>query len=149
MNTTKRRCTAATASGRPCRAWAVWGTEPPRCVAHDGSGRLIGAPKNNKNAEKHGYYSRPVTPLTDIHDIIADLARKQLQLSRLIEAELTKPGADLDSLGRLFGLHGQNASRLGRLLRDRRALSGHAANGIAGAIAQALDELSTELGTEL
>jgi hypothetical protein len=149
MTTDKRRCTATTASGRPCRSWALWGTEPPRCIAHDGSGRLKGAPKNNKNAEKHGYYSKLDGNLTDIQDIIADLARKQLQLSRLIEAELTKPGTDLDTLGRLFGLHGQNASRLGRLLRDRRALTGDAADGIAGAIAQALDELSNELGTHL
>ena len=49
----------------------------------------------------------------------------------------------------LFALHGLNASRLGRLLRDQRALSGEAADGIAGAIAQALDELSSELGAEL
>lgn len=134
------------------------GTDPPRCSAHGGGSRPVGAPKNNKNAEKHGYYSnterqrrcsKPEAPLTDIADIIADLARKQLQLSRLIEAQLSQTDVDLDALGRLFALHGQNASRLGRLLRDRRALSGDAADGIAGAIAQALDELSTELGTEL
>jgi hypothetical protein len=28
------RCTAITAEGRPCRAWAMKGTEPPRCAAH-------------------------------------------------------------------------------------------------------------------
>ncbi len=35
-------------------------------------------------------------------------------------------------------------SRLGRLLRDRRALSGDAADGISDAIAKALDELGSE-----
>ena len=154
------RCTAITTAGHPCKAWAVrpakrsedgtvTGSDPPRCSAHGGGTRPVGAPINNKNAEKHGYYSRPDTPLTDITDVYTDLARKQLQLSHLIEAELKKPNPDLDLVGRLFGLHGQNASRLGRLLRDRRALDGEAADGIAGAIAQALDELSTELGTEL
>jgi hypothetical protein len=34
-------------------------------------------------------------------------------------------------------------------LKARRALSGEAADGLAAAFAQALDELSTELGIEL
>jgi hypothetical protein len=34
-------------------------------------------------------------------------------------------------------------------MRDQRALSGAAADGISGAIAQALDELSTHMGVEL
>ncbi len=52
-------------------------------------------------------------------------------------------------MARLLALHGQNASRIGRLLRDKRALSGASADGILGAIGQALDELSTELGVPL
>ncbi len=51
-----------------------------------------------------------------------------------------------DEVIRLFELYTQASSRLSRLLRDRRALSGEAADGIAGAIAQAMDELGTELG---
>jgi hypothetical protein len=50
---------------------------------------------------------------------------------------------------KLFSLHGQNASRLGRLLRDQRALSGQAADGLLDAIGKALDEISTELGVTL
>ena len=57
--------------------------------------------------------------------------------------------ATVSELTHLLRIHGQNASRLGRLLRDRRALSGDAADGISGAVAQALDELSNELGVEL
>jgi hypothetical protein len=52
-------------------------------------------------------------------------------------------------LARLLALHGQNASRIGRLLRDQRALSGAAADGLLEAIAKALDEISTELGIKL
>ena len=29
-----QRCTATTRRGLPCRAWAVRGSDPPRCVAH-------------------------------------------------------------------------------------------------------------------
>jgi hypothetical protein len=35
------------------------------------------------------------------------------------------------------------------LMRAKRALSGEAADGLADAFAQALDELSTELGVDL
>jgi hypothetical protein len=38
---------------------------------------------------------------------------------------------------------------IARLLRDKRALSGKAADGISGAIAQALDEMGTEYGLPL
>ena len=39
--------------------------------------------------------------------------------------------------------------RVARLLRDQRALSGQAADGLTAAIAHALDELSTEWGVAL
>jgi hypothetical protein len=50
---------------------------------------------------------------------------------------------------RLAALSLAGARTVARLLRDKRALSGEAADGVAGAIAQALDELSTELGIKL
>ena len=86
-----------------------------------------------------------------IDSVIQDLASKQRKLSDYIEAYTEADHKDLSvrDLARLFQIHGQNASRIGRLLRDQRALSGEATDGIAGAIAQALDELATELGTDL
>jgi hypothetical protein len=39
--------------------------------------------------------------------------------------------------------------RVAHLLRDQRALTGQAADGLTAAIAQALDELTTELGVAL
>jgi len=145
------RCTATTARGTRCKAWAMPNTHPPRCAAHGGSTKRPGAPPGNQNALTHGFYARAVHPPTTIADIISDLAEKQDALSNHIDAHLSNPDSqpNLTDLVKLFALHGQNASRLGRLLRDQRALSGDAADGIAGAIAQALDELSTELGTEL
>lgn len=87
-------------------------------------------------------------PTPTIDEVIADLATKQAQLSAFIDTCLAE-GRDLLALVRLFALHGQNATRLGRLLRDQQALSGEAADGIHGAIAQALDELGEALETEL
>ena len=89
-----------------------------------------------------------------IQDLVHDLVAKQQALSVLIDGllaeEAQSPGTLLvQDLARLMALHSQNASRLGRLLRDKRALSGEAADGLAGAIGQALDELSTEWGIDL
>ncbi len=81
-----------------------------------------------------------------IDDVIAALAERHAWLSTKLD-EIDPD--DIKSLVRLFTAYSQNASRLGRLLRDQRALSGQAADGIAGAIAQALDELGSELGVPL
>lgn len=146
-----QRCTALKADGTPCKAWAMPDTDPPVCAAHGGGRKRPGAPVGNRNALKHGFYAQPPQPLITIADVIGDLAAKQQALSDHIDDHLadTDIVPNLVNLVKLFALHGQNASRLGRLLRDQRALSGEAADGIAGAIAQALDELSTELGTDL
>ena len=146
---TKCKCTATTAKHLPCRAWAVPGSSPPRCAAHGGTSKPPGAPVGNRNAETHGLYGITPTPPLTIAAIIRDLAGKQKALSDYIQAQLKSTDADLAALTELFALHAQTASRLGRLLRDQRALSGQAADGLAGAIGQALDELSNELGVEL
>jgi hypothetical protein len=132
----KRHCTATKRDGTPCRAWAVRGSDPPRCAAH--GGRRAAQPK-------------PEDIPDTIDLVIHDLASKQRKLSDYIEVytEADPKNLSVRDLARLFQIHGQNASRIGRLLRDQRALSGEATDGIAGAIAQALDELATELGTDL
>lgn len=149
-----RRCDAVQADGSPCRAWAVRGSDVPRCAAHGGTSARIGAPPGNQNAVKHGYYipreceERLEGTSPDewsIETIILDLCIKQARLSRYIEVQSGDLSAD--ELARFLQIHGQNASRLGRLLRDRRALSGEA-DGISGVIARALEELHSELGTD-
>ena len=50
-----RRCGAKTRSGRPCRAAPVRGKK--RCWMHGGAPGT-GAPRGNKNALKHGLYTR-------------------------------------------------------------------------------------------
>lgn len=49
------RCGAKTRSGKPCQSPAVSGRK--RCRMHGGAPGS-GAPKGNKNAMKHGYYTR-------------------------------------------------------------------------------------------
>lgn len=49
------RCGAKTRSGRPCQSPAVAGKK--RCRMHGGA-EGSGAPKGNKNALKHGLYTK-------------------------------------------------------------------------------------------
>lgn len=144
-----RRCTATCADGSPCCAWAVRGSDPPLCAAHGGGRKPVGAPHGNQNALKHGYYADPdLPPDCTIDDVIDTLYQRQLQLDDYID-QIWESDITVAQVTHLLRIHGQNASRLGRLLRDRRALSGDAADGISGAVAQALDELSSELGVKL
>ncbi len=145
-----RPCAHPYPDNRPCRAWAVRGSDPPRCAAHrlDG-GPPVGAPPANQNRQTHGFYSQPAKALRSIDDVVADALQRQSELSAFIEQQITTGQLDIEAMAKLLALHGQNASRIGRLLRDKRALSGASADGILGAIAQALDELSTELGIVL
>jgi hypothetical protein len=82
-----------------------------------------------------------------IEDVLKDLSAKQAWLSEFIDSHSDELHPAL--LVRLLTLHGQNAARLGKLLRDQQTLSGEAADGITAAIDQALDELSVILGTPL
>jgi len=50
-----QRCGAKTRSGKPCRSPAVQGRK--RCRMHGGAAGS-GAPRGNKNARKHGLYTR-------------------------------------------------------------------------------------------
>jgi hypothetical protein len=113
--------------------------EPPRCAAHSG---LVGAPPGNKNRLTHGAYV--VVPIHSIADLVADLQRKVGRLSAMIDDCM-----DATQVAGLFALHAQMASRLGRLLRDQRALDGKAADSMLDAIGVVLDEISTEMGIKL
>ncbi len=90
----------------------------------------------------------PQHDLRTIEGIVADLADRQALLTAYLEQVLADDG-NIGEVAKVFALHGQNASRLGRLLRDQRALSGESADSLLAAIGKALDEISTELGIEL
>jgi hypothetical protein len=139
-----RRCAARKRDGSPCQAWAVRGSDPPRCSSHRG-----GAPSREtlSHTSSDAATIEPEVDISTIEGVFLDLARKQAHVSDYLETHVKEFG--VENLVHIFQLHAQTASRLGRLLRDKRALSGDAADGIAGAIAQALDELSTELGADL
>lgn len=157
MTTESRRCGHHKPDGSPCRAWAIRGSDPPLCASH---ARLAlgGAPAGNLNAARHGFYS-PVLKPDELADLVAcaddmtlddEIALARVIARRLAGMLIAPPdAAETADTARLASLALQATRTIARLLRDRRALSGDAADGIAGAISQALDELSSEWGIDL
>ena len=140
------KCTAFKPDGTPCGAWAVRGSDPPRCNMHPLEGKAKGAPKGNKNAQKHGAYAAgPDRDPADLDGRIADLGAKIEKLSAYIDVRFDdlEPG----ELKGLLALHGQLSSRLGRLQRDRKVLSGDQ-SGEDDEILQLMDEALSRLWAE-
>lgn len=155
MTSESRKCSGVKKNGERCQAWAVKGSDPPLCSAHAGRNVGAGAPVGNQNAAVHGFYGRVMT-VQELADLVShsadetlhdEIAATRVALRRVMQQldEEMEPG----EYGRLAALIFRGAGTVARLLRANRALSGEAADGIAGAIGQALDELSSEMGVDL
>jgi hypothetical protein len=151
-----QKCSHRTRQGEPCRAWAVRGSSPPRCAAHGGRVTGTAGPRGaGGQVQVPGEAQVPGGTQAregslDLNAVIFDLAEKHAQVSALIDRCLGSP--ETTSLGELLRLmqhHAQTASRLGRLLRDQRAVAGSVDDSWIAAINRTLDELSTEWGVEL
>jgi uncharacterized protein YjcR len=73
------RCGARTRSGKPCRSQAVAGKR--RCRMHGGASGS-GAPRGNKNAFKHGIYTREAIAE---HRQLGELMRQSRELLQKIK----------------------------------------------------------------
>jgi uncharacterized protein YjcR len=72
------RCGAKTRSGKPCRSPTVYGKR--RCRMHGGAAGS-GAPRGNKNALKHGRYTREaITERRHIRDLVRQSRKFLLQI---------------------------------------------------------------------
>jgi hypothetical protein len=130
--------------------------------------RSAGPPAGNPQPRAHGFYASALDP-QELADLIAygsdmtlddEIGCARVALRRLLvlldasDASRFDDPADVQPMtradyARLMGLALQAARTIARLLRDKRALSDTAADGITGAIGTALDELSTLWGVPL
>lgn len=155
-NPNKRRCTV---SG--CKAWAMRGSDPPRCSPHSGK---VGAPLGNQNRRIHGFYATAVHPeeLGDLDTragdstLKAEIAITRIALRRIHDMLVTgeTPGPNPRPLepqefARYVGLAFQGAGAISRLLRANYMVGGGQISEIPEAIESALDELSVRWGVEL
>ena len=79
-------------------------------------------------------------PDVEIDDVIRALADKQARLARYLDRLWSDPQSG--HLARLLALYSQNASRLGRLLRDRTAIYGPPLDPMEIAVEWVLNECS-------
>ena len=93
---------------------------------------------------KHGAYEGQTKEFTNIDDLIEDLMAKQARLSALLDRV-----TDVREAIRLVSLHSQNATRLGKLMLNKKALEKDAEDPFQEALASVLDELEEELGLSL
>lgn len=150
-----------------CRAWAVRGSDPPRCSPHRGrtdDSPGVGAPPGNQNRRIHGFYAKFLHP--EEHEELdanagdttldAEIAITRVALRRILAMLLTgaTPGPDprpLDAheYARFIGLAFQGVGAISRLLRARQSLGGDDVDGLSAIINEALDELGEEWGCDL
>jgi len=150
----KQRCAATTMRGTPCRCWTMVGYDVCRNHRTDLEPPSSGPP-GNQNARIHGLYSRFITEedLAALAQVgTSDSLDDELAFTRVVIMRLPALVEEEDSLResiRLAEALFKGTGRVSNLLRARRAIRADAAEGMAGAIGQALDELSVELGVEL
>lgn len=139
------QCTAITAKGTRCKAWAVRASQPPTCAAHRQGPPQVGAPPGNRNALKHGAY-QTTQPAPSLDQVIHGLHRRLEELSTYIDNNRS----DLEPAQYLAAvrLQGMLANRIGRLHRDRAELHGDV-DDLDEAIDAALDVVGGLLGVDL
>lgn len=137
------RCGAALPGGRNCQA-AVR-ADGGRCWRHRAPGGDTPAPPVTGIAPD----ARLAAIQASIDEVVGGLAVWQRYIGEQLAHVAAGGAPPSEDWMRLVELYSLTAGRLGRLMRDRRALQGEAADGLVGAIAQALDELRTELGWDV
>jgi len=93
----RARCEATRKDGQPCRAWAVRGSDPPRCAAHRGRA----APQVGRRARPGGEVAGQSLDPT----IAEQLMRERRELAGGVDEELIRAiyGA-LDELSAEWGV---------------------------------------------
>lgn len=159
-NPNKTRCTGVTASGSPCRNYAM--PDSSRCRSHrdrELGPRAVGAPKGNRNAVTHGFYSQYLTQ-DDLlamatatgGDLLDEVAFTRVMIGKLAAmVGHSMDGEDRDVLTavKLSEALFKGVGRVALLLKAQRALSPDSADTVTGAIAAALDELGQEWDLDL
>ena len=132
------RCEATTRQGEPCTQRAL--ADATVCASHAGR---CGARPGNRNALRHGLYSRCLMPEEKL-DLLAAKAveglDEEIAITRLmILRALREQNPPAEAYARLV-------EALCRQLRARRQLDGTATDNIGEAIGTILTEVATEVG---
>lgn len=156
-NPNKRPCQALSKSGQPCKSYAIPGHDYCRShVPFQPPPNPTGAAPGNQNARRHGAYSEFITEA----DLVAlasgadstledEIAFTRAVVRRLADRMINDPDLTPEDHRNISDALFRGTGRVAQLLKTNRSLSGQAADGLAGALSRALDELGAELGIEL
>ena len=157
------RCIALTRAGKPCRAHARRGSDPPLCRSHlslverpaetlaVAVSAVLGealppaarAPQLTVRAPADSRATAAATRLED------EIAAVRAMLDRLSLHINEQPDLSTAELSRLAPLVFSGSRTISRLLRDRQALSGETADAFLEFINQVLDRLAEEMRVTL
>jgi hypothetical protein len=127
MTQLPRRCGAPRKDGRPCRAWAVRGSEPARCASH------LGQPQREEEAEKQeaGDFYESAYDVREAADLLYKTAEKELKGElRITRVALRRALEQLrqelqpSEYARLIELIFKGAHTVADILRVQRSLPG-------------------------
>lgn len=149
------RCEGTTKAGGRCSAFAVRGSDPPRCSAHLGRNVGAGAPVGNQNNRTHGFYSRFYSA-AEIEDLGGDVDQSLDSEIKVVRVALRRAlrvleddAADPALVAALVPLVFAGGRTVARLLRDRKLLSGEDGETVMREMSDALDDLAAEWGVKL
>lgn len=108
------RCTATTAAGRACRAWAVRGSDPPRCRAHGGGTKDEGRGTDDWVSDE--------LSADELAAQIEDLDARIERLGAYIDAHRAELA--VGDLVRLLDLHSRMLGRVTQMRQAQNALHG-------------------------
>ena len=138
------RCGATTRRGGTCRRRVR--ADGDRCWRHraaEGDGVARDAPLRAQLTALEASLE------ASIGEVVGGLLEWQRYVAGVL-AEMAQGGEPPSPrFMQVLELYSRNASRLGRLLRDQRALDGQAGDGYSRALERALDELRDELGWDV
>ena len=155
-------CSATRSGGTPCRAWAIRDSDPPLCSAHAvGNAHHSGAraPQASATGASGGFYSPFLMP-TELADLVAlagdeslddEIALARVCCMRIFQYlnsanSQTTPGTSFATLT-ATALTGTRT--VARLLRERKLISGTAADNLAGSLETILRQVGEHLGVGL
>lgn len=165
-----QRCTAKTKNGRPCRAWAIKGSDPPRCRHHNGIKEILGVESAEKRNEKttrpggmekppekdvYAFYGRTFTleemmaliNLALDHSLNGEVAAARVAVRRILQqlSEQLSPA----EYARLASLVFTGTQTIAQLMKARKFLSKEEAEKISSWMGKALEQFGKERGMKL
>jgi hypothetical protein len=147
MTRKKQRCSATTEAGHPCKAWAVVGSDPPRCERHGGRRPPDAAPLEDARPVEHDAHAGGPGRIATLDDVIDHLAESLEQLAAYVREHQDE--LKVYELARLCAVRGQNLGRFARLLREQAVQAGELDGELAAQIDEALDLAGEALKVEV